>query len=238
MKSHIRNILNFLHLDLSRNLKYDRLSKIAMKRILKLNSNAIDVGCHKGEILGFILKISPEGRHIAFEPLPEYYRELVRKFGTRAAILPFALGDEEGKSDFQFVKNAPAFSGLRRRKYLVKEAEIEKIEVEVKRLDDLIKSDEMVDFVKIDVEGGELAVMRGAINTLRRCKPCLLFEAGLGATEYYGTGPEEIFDFLERDAGMRVSTLSAFISGAPHMSREEFCGHFRSGSEYYFMAHP
>ena len=76
MKDLIKSILNLLHLDITKNLKYDRLTKLVIKRALNLNSNAIDIGCHKGEILVEILKNAPNGQHFAFEPIPLFYQNL------------------------------------------------------------------------------------------------------------------------------------------------------------------
>ena len=81
IKKIIRDTLNVLHLDLTKNLKYDRLTKIILKRELKPNSNCIDIGCHKGEILEMMLRYSENGSHFCFEPLPYLYKKLVNKNG-------------------------------------------------------------------------------------------------------------------------------------------------------------
>src|SRR5690606_32774538 len=104
-------------------------------------SNCIDVGCHKGEILHFILKYAPQGRHFAFEPIPTFYNRLQTKFGSKAHIYPFALSDSNGQTTFNWVKNAPAFSGLKQRTYLVKNPDIEVIPVKIRMLDELIPQD-------------------------------------------------------------------------------------------------
>jgi len=112
-KNLIRSSLNTLHLDLTKNLEYDRLTKLIMKRTISSGSNCIDVGCHKGEILDIIIKQSPTGKHFGFEPLPFLYNKLVKKYKDKATILPFALANETGFSTFQYVKNAPAYSGIK-----------------------------------------------------------------------------------------------------------------------------
>ena len=50
IKNIIRGALNLLHIDLTKNLEYDRLTNAIMKKVLKVDSNCVDVGCHKGEI--------------------------------------------------------------------------------------------------------------------------------------------------------------------------------------------
>ena len=51
-------------------LEPKRLEKF-MRKVLKKSSNCIDVGAHLGSFLSLIYRISPEGRHMAFEPVPQ-----------------------------------------------------------------------------------------------------------------------------------------------------------------------
>ena len=129
IKDILRKLLIFFHLDVTKNLQYDRLTKIIMKKMIKKNSNCIDIGCYKGEILELMLQYAPEGKHYAFEPIPYLFATLEKKFKNKVQIFPYALSDNKGFSTFQFVKNAPAYSGLKRRKYNISNPEIEEIEV-------------------------------------------------------------------------------------------------------------
>jgi FkbM family methyltransferase len=234
----LRNLLNFLRLDLSSNLRYDRFTKTIIERVLTNMSNGIDIGCHKGEILDIYLKVSPVGKHFGFEPIPELFRGLSSKYGRRCKIYPYALSDHEGKSVFNYVKNAAAYSGIKRREYAIQDPVIEEIQVEVKRLDDVIPDDTPVRFIKIDVEGGEFDVLKGAKGTITRNKPFILFEFGIGASDYYGTKPDDIFNLLVKDCGLKISLLSGWIKGKKPLSAEEFSQVYFNRKEYYFLAHP
>jgi len=237
-KDFIRQALNFMHLDLTQNLAYDRMTKAIMKRAIHPNSNCIDVGCHKGEILDVILKLAPQGSHFAFEPIPELYQDLTIKYAQRAQILPYALAEKSGTSSFHFVKNAPAYSGLEKREYKVQAPEIEEIQVELRPLDEVIPVDTRIDFVKIDVEGGEFAVFKGAEQLLLKYRPVVIFECGMGASEYYGTVPAELFSFLTEKIGLRISLLKNYLNGGAPLSQTDFERHFNQNLEYYFVAHP
>lgn len=236
LKELIRESLIFFHLDLTKNLKYDRLTKSIMKKNIEPGNNCIDIGCHKGEILNLILKYSPQGNHYAFEPIPYLYKDLKTNFGSRVQVLPYALSDTNGTTNFQLVKNAPAYSGIKIRKYDIADPEIEEIEVEMKRLDDIIPQDTAIDFMKIDVEGGEFSVLKGAKKTLIKNKPILLFECGKGASDYYGTKPEDLFSYLNSEIGLNVYTLDSFLKTKKAMSSEDFVNYFNSNDEYYFVA--
>lgn len=238
IKELIRNTLQFLHLDLTKNLEYDRLTKKILNEVLDADSNTIDVGCHKGEILQIILKKSPNGEHYAFEPIPAYFEALKRNFSGRAKIYPYALSDQNGITVFQHVKNAPAFSGIKKRKYLIENPDIEEIEVQMKILDDVVDPEKKIDLIKIDVEGGELAVLKGGRILIKKQKPIIIFECGLGASEYYGTSSSEIHQFICNESGMKISTLLSYVKKGKPLTEMEFEKSFNSNSDYYFVAHP
>jgi len=236
-KDIIRQALNFMHLDLTKNLEYDRLTKSIMKLTIQADSNCIDVGCHKGEILDGILRLAPEGSHFGFEPIPALYTRLKDKYTSRATIYPYALSDKSGASTFQYVKNAPAYSGLEKRKYDIEQPDIEEISVELRPLDEVIPENTKIDFVKIDVEGGEFGVLKGGQKLLAKNKPTIIFECGMGASEYYGTQPSDIFDFLTQEIGLKVSLLKSYLNKGASLKRDEFEKHFNANEEYYFVAH-
>ncbi|NDC29454.1 MAG: FkbM family methyltransferase [Bacteroidetes bacterium] len=236
LKKFIRTTLNLLKLDLTKNLEYDRLTNLILKGAIKTNSNCIDVGCHKGEILEMILQLAPNGKHFGFEPIPMLADNLQKQFGSKATILQYALAETEGKTTFNFVKNAPAYSGLQKRKYDVAEPDIEVIDVEIRRLDDLIPSNTKIDVIKIDVEGAELGVLKGASKLILRDKPLLIFECGLGASDYYGTKPEHVYDFLNKEMGLKISTLKSYVNKSAVLSASQFEELYNSNKEYYFLA--
>lgn len=237
IKDLARITLNTLHLDLTKNLEYDRLTKKIMKQVIDKESNCIDVGCHKGEILDSILHLAPGGKHYAFEPIPDLQKDLQLRFSSKATIFPYALAEKNGNSTFQYVKNAPAYSGILKRRYDVKNPDIEEIEVELKMLDEILPAGTRIDFIKIDVEGAELGVLRGAKRLISENKPVVIYENGLGASDYYGTKPEDLYNFFTDEIGMKVSTLSSYISNKEPLSLFEYKDLYNNSKEYYFIAY-
>ena len=236
IKKLIRIVFVFFHFDLTKNLKYDRLTKKILKKALKKNYNCIDIGCHKGEILDLMLKYSPKGKHYGFEPIPNLFKELESKYKNKASIFPYALSNNNGITTFQFVKNAPAYSGIKKRKYNVANPGIKEIKVEMRTLDDIINFDEKIHFIKIDVEGGESDVMKGALNLLKANKPTIIFEYGKGAGDYYGTTPAELYNFISNEISLNIFTLSSYIKNKKPLSLNEFANYFNTNKEYYFVA--
>ena len=234
-KQYIRKLLNFFHLDITQNLTYDRLTKLIIKKAVKENSNCIDIGCHKGEILDLILQNAPKGTHFAFEPIPHFYDLLVQKFGDKATVFPHALANTEGTTSFNYVKNAPAYSGIKKRSYSIKNPIIEKITVNVKPLDAVIPKNTKIDFIKIDVEGGEFDVLKGASRILQENSPLIIFENGLGASEFYDTNPKELFDFFKKK-NYKLYLLKSYVKKLPPLSIKEFENVYHNNEEYYFVA--
>lgn len=237
IKSLLREILLFLRLDVTKNLAYDRMSRELIRRYVSSSDNCVDVGAHKGEFLDYFTKQAPQGKHLAFEPIPQFYTDLKRFWKNRVAVYPFALSDTSGRSEFQWVKNAPAYSGLKRRKYAVSNPEIETIDVEMKRLDDFQNPDRPIRFIKIDVEGAEFLVLKGANEVLKKDRPFVLFEFGLGASDFYQNNPKELFQFFDT-LDYALFNLKDALQGKEALTLEIFENHYINNSEYYFWAAP
>lgn len=238
LKKIIKHILYLLHIDITLNQKYDRQTIQIMRKILKSDSACIDIGCHKGEMLDVILELAPKGKHFAFEPIPSFYNLLKEKYNTSSSIIyPYALSNSKGTVTFNYVKNAPAYSGIKQRKYDISNPEIEKITVETETIDNLIPANQKINFIKIDVEGAEYGVLKGAVNTIKKSKPYIIFECGLGASDCYGTKPEEVFNLIA-DAGLKISLMIDFLQNKSSLKRDDFCRNYNERLNYYFIAHP
>ncbi|NQX91861.1 MAG: FkbM family methyltransferase [Flavobacteriales bacterium] len=208
-----------------------------MQKCLSQDSNCVDVGSHKGEVLREMRTLAPKGKHFAFEPIPELFADLKARYNGNTTVYNFALSDEKGTTSFQHVLSKPAYSGLKLRS-LDHEPTIEEIQVSTEKLDNIIPEGLNVDLIKIDVEGAELQVLQGSKNILKQHQPVVIFEHGLGASDHYGTKPEDIYQLLVEDCGMEISLLNAFLDGEHSLELESFKNQFYKGHNYYFVAHP
>jgi FkbM family methyltransferase len=118
----------------------------------------------------------------AFEPIPRLAAVLRRGFrgrGTQIIVQEIALSDRYAHTVLRVPLRALGWSTIEPHNRLTRTghsvAEILEIEVECKPLDHYGLED--VGFLKIDVEGHELAVLRGAAETIAHSCPAILVEA-------------------------------------------------------------
>ncbi len=186
----------------------------ALKRVLRRNSNCIDIGCHYGSMLSCFSRLAPNGRHVAFEPTPVKVRFLRRKFPD-VDVRELALSDRPGPASFYINRSQSGFSGLARHG----EGDFEQIDVPCARLDDVVPRYRRFDFLKLDVEGAELLVFRGALELLRRDRPTIFFECGPSGPELFGYKAGEIHELLTGQCGYLVFLPKDFLAGGGGASR-------------------
>ena len=221
------------------NATYDAQTFAVMARVLTSDAVSVDVGCHAGQILDEMRRLAPHGHHYAFEPLPDLFQSLRERYpqSGNVTLHNMALSDAAGTFTFQHVVSNPGYSGFRKRRYDRPEEQVVETEVTAVRLDQILPEDTRVSLIKIDVEGAELQVLQGARETLRRDRPVVVFEHGLGAADVYGTRPEQVYDLLS-EFDLNVFLMSDWLAGGAALSRGAFADEFDSGRNFYFMAAP
>jgi FkbM family methyltransferase len=219
--------------DLVKNEIYDRQAFEIIRRVLAPDANCVDVGCHEGLFLEEFLRCAPRGRHFAFEPIPMLADLLKTRFPT-VKIFPFALGNCMGETTFYVIPEAPALSGLNRREFVDPAKRREGINVRMERLDNLIPEGTKIDLLKIDVEGAEGLVIEGALETIRRDKPYIIFEHGRASSMAFGISSSRLYDLLVGECDLRLSSLRSWLHGEPVLSNARF----GEPGEWYFLAHP
>ena len=218
-------------------MDYDSMTIEIMKKYLQKDSNCIDVGANVGLFIDEILSIAPEGSHYAFEPLPELADLLKKKYLNKLKVFDIALSDRKGISTFKFVETNPGYSGFKERSYDRPNEIVKDIMVHTDLLDEIIPYDEKINFIKIDVEGAELQVLRGGMELIRKSKPIIVFEHGLGAADCYNTKPADIYNLLCDELELKINTLHGLLQGREALSPVQFDDLFYSGKEYYFVAY-
>lgn len=151
---------------------------LLLRRFCDSQKTSIDIGAAGGLFSVGMLGHSRDV--IAFEPRPAQAKDLLAMFdavGAPVRVEAVALSDHAGTSKMRILISDPGRSTIEEDNPLADEdgSSRAEIAVTVRRLDDYEL--ESVGFLKIDVEGHELAVLRGASATLEKNRPTLLIEA-------------------------------------------------------------
>ncbi|WP_374302087.1 FkbM family methyltransferase [Paracoccus sp. (in: a-proteobacteria)] len=145
-----------------------------LPRLCSRSAWSIDVGANTGVYSWHLARWS--AGVTAFEPQPDHARFLARAFGRRVAVEQIALSDAPGEAVLRVpmetwqdgratIEPRNALAHLRVREY----------RVSCRRLD--AYDFPAVGLIKVDVEGHELAVLKGAEGLLARDRPHLIVEA-------------------------------------------------------------
>ena len=140
------------------------------------DSISIDVGAANGMYLAHLYKISK--KCFAFEPREDALQNLKKVFSGITSNIQFeqvALSDFSGSTKLRILKSNDRLSTIEAENTIEKFGDVQLVEVPVRKIDDYEYPDK-VNFIKIDVEGHEEAVIKGAINTIQRDHPFLLIE--------------------------------------------------------------
>jgi FkbM family methyltransferase len=217
--------------------QYDRETLAVLERALRPDASAIDVGACTGSVLVDIVRVAPQGKHWAFEPVPGNFTGLKARF-PGVTVLPYALAEVAGKTQFHVTKANPAYSSLEDRdpqlldQIGLSDAAKEVVDVEIRRLDDVIPETAQIALIKIDVAGAELRMLGGALATIQRCQPIVILEAGF----YSEARSRELFELL-RSGGLKLSTMAGWLNNQPPPAKfEEYLPLARAN--FYFLAHP
>lgn len=221
------------------NRLYDEQTVQIMGRVLSDHSNCVDVGAHKGSVLEQILLAAPQGRHFAFEPLPDYAERLKSNF-PQIEVHNVALSDEVGESLFYHRVKSPGTSSLHSDNDYFDKSPPEVIRVRTAPLDSIIPEERRIDLIKIDVEGAQLQVLRGAAHTIKRCRPYIVFEHGRNRA----SDCEAIYQLLVQECGLSISLMGDWLADRKPLMLAQF-RHQVGGDWYqrrvinwYFLAHP
>jgi FkbM family methyltransferase len=214
-----------------RDLRDNEHLRLLLSFALARDANCIDVGASAGAVLSELVRVAPDGRHIAYEPLPDFCADLRARF-PGVDVRQAALSDSRGEVSFHYVRSQPGMSGFRERDY-PGEAEVEMLTVRTEDLDSALADDYVPALIKIDVEGAEREVIEGAIGTITAHRPIVIFEHGRGAAPRYGTGPSDLYRLLCERAGLRIFDMD----GNGPYSAQELERAFEQGTYWNFVAH-
>jgi FkbM family methyltransferase len=167
-----------------------------------------DVGANIGDTTKQYRSLFPSSIVYAFEPYPESYAQLVQATHADPSVFPqsIALGSETGKFAMQANVSSVTNSFLETDETAVSYwgpgmvETLSRIEVEVSTLEAFCQGHQIdhVDILKLDTQGTETRILRGANQMLREARINLVYTEILMAPTYKGQGKvHEMLELLE-----------------------------------------
>jgi FkbM family methyltransferase len=201
-------------------------------RFLQPGMTVLDLGAHHGLYTLLASKrVGSKGRVISFEPSPRERRalrlHLAMNLCWNVTTQGLALGNEDAESVLYVVEDWAA--GCNSLKPPDVPATTSLTRVRVVRLDDWLHRRRIgrVDFIKLDVEGSELAALKGAAQLLeRRPRPVILAEVQDVRTLPWGYPAREILDHLKQKGFKWFRVVQNGVVEELDLSPDSFDGNF------------
>lgn len=198
---------------------------------LRPGDTVCDIGANKGSFVPWLSRWVGHGRVVAFEPQPELARRLkdvCRATGLdNVTVEARAVYSHSGTQDLFLPAGHQPGASL---EHAAVEAEsFTTVSVPLVTLDEYFDSNEKIAALKIDVEGAELGVFKGATRILQQHAPLLVFEC---ENRHLSSGDvRDVFSFL---AGFGYE--GRFISGDRILPIAEFDAalHQRQDGEWFW----
>lgn len=177
------------------------------KDIIKPGMTVIDVGAHIGYFTRlFSQLVGPSGKVIAFEPISENFEILQKnteKF-SNIKLYNYAVGDNIGTTIFYKVLGRSACHSL-----LKPSDHSQEVVVPITTIDELVKLENLhnINFIKIDVEGSEFSVLKGAWQSLSKFNDInIVMEFN---KSFFKDDPDKPLDFFEslEDLGFKLFSI-------------------------------
>ena len=142
-------------------------------------SIALDIGANIGTFTYLLSKLAgPQGTVLAFEPIPHSFRSLqlacTMYHWRNVRLYNCAISDHIGEAAMELPRNFDGSINYYQCSISEHASSDNLSRVRLISVDSLHLA--RVDFMKIDVEGHELEALKGAQETLARCKPVILIE--------------------------------------------------------------
>lgn len=197
------------------------------ERFLQPGMTVLDIGANHGLYTLLAAKcIGAKGRVFAFEPSPRERKRLRTHLWlnrcTNARIVPCALGSRASEADLYVVHGSQMGCNSLRPPQV--NEPVAATRVRVRTLDDFLERENLphVDFIKMDVEGGEWEVLKGAAKLFQSPRPpVLLVEVSDLRTAAWDYKAKEILLFLQ-ERGYALFSVSAGGGLVPASYSEDY----------------
>ncbi len=176
----------------------------SLKPHIPTDGVVIDVGAHSGQTAKIFARLASNGKVYAFEP-GSYALSVLRPaiWASRLSnieIIPMGLSDEPGTATLSMpVKNHGGYGfGLSHMATPDDSRPTVEETITISTLDKFVsdRALDRIDFIKADIEGWELAFLKGASATIGKFKPVFMLEIAENSLERANASPSDLFQLL------------------------------------------
>ncbi|MBL9118260.1 MAG: FkbM family methyltransferase [Verrucomicrobiaceae bacterium] len=193
-----------------------------------------DVGANRGEWSMMMQQLKPDSRVYMFEPSPDCQAILSSRGELKASLRPVGLSETAGSAQLYSSGPTDGSASLHERgETYFSHLDYKPVSVSLSTVDHEVEAlgIDRIDFMKLDVEGHELSVLKGAKNTLKsRRINALAFEFGSGNINSR-TFFRDFWDLLN-EAGFAISRITPCGRLLPIQTYYEDLEYFRGVSNY------
>jgi FkbM family methyltransferase len=208
--------------------KYNRHIEKAIRLVHRFNlqpqNTIVDVGAGSGEFTTMFAKAYSNAKVYAFEPIVKNFEKVKKECNglSNVILVNKALGSATGKTEINIASNIHASSIFElktneKRALFSRHVELAGREsITIPRLDDEIPFSEKINILKLDVQGFEVEVLKGGINTLKNTS---IVVCEVSNHNHYVNGAK----YFQLDELLRINGFSLFNFYPANVENEQIC---------------
>jgi FkbM family methyltransferase len=184
---------------------YDEELHLLLEQLVKPSMICLDVGANMGEMALHMAKLAgPSGAVLAFEPVAAIHERLqgnIQRNHLQETIRSFqiALSDTSGQCEIAFAGADADNQGLGSIVNLQQGATVLRQQVKTETLDDFAAQQKLtrIDLIKIDIQGAEIKMLKGAAGVVEKLSPDLLLEISPDDLKAAGNNSRDLCELIE-----------------------------------------
>ena len=205
-------------------------------KILGKHITIIDIGSNIGSVTLPLAKIFSKSKVISIEPTFYAFSKLKKNINLNPILKKrIKLENVFVSNQNKIVNKVYSSWNLSNdsKKHKVHFGTLKKTSKKIKKLDKICSKVKKVDFIKIDVDGHELDVLKSGIKTIKKHKPFIYFEFAPYLYKEFHYTPEILINFIKKDLNYlfydekleEVSNIESFIKRLKRSSQNFFLIH-------------
>ena len=172
------------------------------------------------------------GRVYSFEPIPDTFAKLTNNVKlnqlSNIDLYNIALSEKKGTLTFYY---SPFMSGASSSQNITENSNAVLVECKTSTVDDFVNDNSIpkIDFIKCDVEGAELFVFKGALQTIAQHKPIVFSEMLRKWAAKFGYHPNDIISLFSKEG------YSCFVTKDGNLAKLESVNESTEETNFFFL---